>query len=136
MPAKKRKPRAPAPAPTYEPRWGDDGPTDEQVATAMRVLRGDYWTSVRSLARDLARRVRAGELTDDTLTDAIHEAVDGSAWCIYTLNSQHAVLASDHDPAEDAADEGVTYTTDAQRAYACLRHDVTAQVQAELDGAS
>ena len=133
--ASKRNAARKAPEPSYEPTWDPEtGPTDDQVNTALRVLRADYWTSVRSFAKDLVRRVRAGEIDRETgLSDAIHETCDGSSWCIYTAESQRAVLCSDHDPSEDAEDMGAESLTDGQRAYFCLVHDVTAQCEAIFD---
>jgi len=120
--------------PSYEPRWdADKGPTDEQVETALRVLRAEYWTSVRAMALDIVARVKSGEVKRDAVSDAIHEDCDGSYWVIYTRANQRAVLCSDHDWTEDAADFGEDdKATDAQRAFFCLRADVSAQVEAEL----
>lgn len=108
--------------PDYEPTWEDSGPSDEQVNTAMRVLRAEYWTSVRSMARDIIARIASGEVDRNEISDAVHEDCDSCYWTIYTAASQRAVLCSDHDWSETAEDMG----------YFCLLHDVGEQVEAEL----
>ena len=120
--------------PTYEPTWDhEQGPTDEQVDTALRVLRAEYWASVRSTAKNIVALVVSGEIKRNDLSDAIHETCDDSYWVIYTYASQRAVLCSDHDWTEDAEEYGeADKATDAQRAFFCLQADVTAQVEAEL----
>lgn len=46
-----------------------------------------YWDSVESLADEVIEREKAG----DDANDALHEAVDGTSWVIYTHES-HAVM--------------------------------------------
>ncbi len=113
------------------------GPSDEQVNAAMRVLRAEYWASIRAMATDLVRRVDSGELdSDETLSDAIHADADGCQWAIYTAANYRAMLCSDADPYELAADEGYELGDNATAvlAYLVVRHDVTEQVAAELGG--
>jgi hypothetical protein len=133
-PKKRTAKKSPKPAPSYEPAWDSEkGPSDEQVETALRVLRADYWTSVRATAADIIARVKSGEIKRDDLYDAIHETCDGSYWVIYTHANQRAVLCSDHDWTEDAEEMGEPEkASDALRAFYCLKADVTAQVDAEL----
>lgn len=125
MNAKKRKAE-----PEYEPHWdADKGPSDEQVNTAMRVLRSEYFTSVRYIAREITDRLKAEP--DSEVSDLIHEACDECYWTIYTAASQRAVLCSDCDwqsEWEDMWQNGPA--SDAQRAYVCLVHDVGEMVQA------
>ena len=100
----------------------------------MRVLRAEYWTSVRSMARDIISRIVSGEVDRNEISDAVHEDCDSCYWTIYTAASQRAVLCSDHDWSETAEDMGMAEgsVTDEQRAYFCLVHDVGEQVEAEL----
>jgi hypothetical protein len=114
---------------TWDP---DRGPSDDQVSDAMRILRAEYWTDVRNMAKDLARRVREKEIRRRDLSDAIHEDCDGCERAIYTWRAQLTILCSDHDSNEDREDMGSEHLTDEQRAYFCLVHDVTDQVEAEL----
>ena len=46
---------------TSELVWdADKGPSDSQVDAALRVLRAEYWSSIRSTVRDLADEIRKG----------------------------------------------------------------------------
>ena len=69
----------------------DKGPSDSQVDEAKRVLRADYWTSIRSLAKGLAEEIRKGELAPEDVEDRLHEDADGSYWTIYTHANYQAI---------------------------------------------
>ena len=117
----------------------DKGPSDSQVDEAKRVLRADYWTSIRSTAKGLAEEIRKGELAAEDVEDRLHEDADGSYWTIYTHANYQCIQCSDHDPWEDVADSGEPLSADmangqptAILAYYCVRHDTREQLVAEL----
>jgi hypothetical protein len=114
----------------------DKGPSDEQVSDALTVLRAEYWSSIRAMAKDLVGRVDAGEITDDSeMSDAIHEDADGCYWTIYTAGNYRAMLCSDQEPFALAEEEGLEKPeSPAVCAYLVVHHDVTEQVNAELGG--
>jgi len=104
--------------------------TEEQHDDAMRVLRAEYYQSVRGLAEEVAERVKTGE--DES--DAMHELVDGSYWVIYTHANFQVLMCSDHHDAYSeeygsAPVEGADINW-AGLAYATLARDVSDQVQA------
>ena len=74
--------------------------TNITVEEAVSAIRRDYYQDVLSLARDLAERMKAGEVDD--FGDALHEQCDGCARVIYTFQAKLGLLASDN---EDAYDE-------------------------------
>jgi hypothetical protein len=118
---------------TWDP---DKGPSDEQVDDAMRVLRAEYWHSIRSSAEGLADEIRKGDLAPEDVDDRLHEDADGSYWTIYTHAHYKAIMCSDHDPWEDVRDAGEALSLDGQPtailAYHCVRHDTREQLEAEL----
>lgn len=65
--------------------------------------RADYHGYVDSIADDIAASVKAGDCDD--VTDAIHEAVDGSSWVIYTAMAPKVLEYSSNDGAME--DEGM-----------------------------
>ena len=57
---------------------------NDRVEEARRVIRADYWDSVRSFAQEALDAVKSGEVTDaDGLTEYVEQSVDGSSWVIY-----------------------------------------------------
>jgi hypothetical protein len=122
---------------TWDP---DKGPSDDQVDDAMRVLRADYWHSIRSSAKALADEIRKGDLAPEDVYDHLHEYADGSYWTIYTHANYRAIMCSDHDPWEDVEDSngGMLSSKEANGqplailAYHCVRHDTRDQLEAEL----
>ena len=116
--------------PAYEPTWdAESGPSDELVNTALRILRAEYWTSVRAMAGDVLERMRSGAEGCE-VSDVIRETCDECYWTIYTAASQRAVLCSDCSWTSECEDMGLENPTDGQRAYVCLVHDVSEQVEA------
>lgn len=111
----------------------DKGPSNEQVDDAMRVLRAEYWSSIRSTAKGLAAEIRTGELAPEDVEDRLHEDADGSYWTIDTHANYRAILCSNYDPWQDA--DG-SYMAKGQPtailAYYCVRHDTRQQLVAEL----
>lgn len=128
--SKEKPPFTPA---TWDPA---KGPSDEQVDDAKRVLRADYYTSIRAHAEGVVAAIRGGELRDtDAVTDRIHQTADGSYWAISTHANYHALLASDHDPWEDVEDAGGELNPKdaaSMLAYYCVRHDLIETVEREL----
>lgn len=111
----------------------DEGPNDAQVVAAARILRAEYWTSIRAMAKTIADDIRAGELNRGDVYDRIHEDVDGCYWVIYTAANYRALLASDHCPFDVAEEEGFDMPENpAQCAYYVVGVDVREQVDAEL----
>lgn len=68
----------------------------EQVITveqADRVLRQEYWDAVRDIATEIEDAVKSGEIEDEeTYRERMREAVDQSAWVIYTLRNFQVLL--------------------------------------------
>jgi hypothetical protein len=104
---------------------------------AIGVLRSEYYTDVKDMARELVKSCREGEIEDqDALQDRIHEDVDGSQWVIYTARAQVVMLVSDNDgagPDECGAGgfewkDGVPWS---QLAYFAMRADLVEQIEAE-----
>ena len=123
---------------TAEMTWdADKGPSDSQVDDALRVLRAEYWSSIRSCAKGLADEIRKGELAPDDVEDRLHEDADGSYWTIYTHANYRAIMCSDHDPWDDVRDSGASPAdSDSQPtailAYYCVRSDTREQLEAVL----
>jgi hypothetical protein len=91
MPTRKPKSRpAPVrPQPQVNP--------EQQHEDAMRFLRQEYYGGVRGIVEDLKARVASGEIaSEDDLSDAVHQEVDGSYWVIYTHANFQVLLCSDH----------------------------------------
>ena len=125
---------------TAEMTWdADKGPSDSQVDDALRVLRAEYWSSIRSCAKGLADEIRKGDLSPEDVEDRLHEDADGSYWTIYTHANYRAIMCSDHDPWDDVRDSGEPLTAEmangqpcAILAYYCVRHDTREQLEVEL----
>jgi len=109
---------------------------ERQHDDAMRVLRAEYYGGVRGITEDLKARVASGEIaSQDDLQDAVHQAIDGSYWVIYTHANFQVLMCSDH---HDEAFEqfGEVPLTDgninwAALAFATLERDVRDQMDAE-----
>ena len=129
MPTKSRKPARTAPKvdPVDPERAHDD---------AMRVLRKEYWDSVRGIVEDLKSRVASGEIaSEDALQNAVDQDVDGSYLVIYTHANFQVLMCSDHHDAyfEDFGNAPVTdgNINWAALAFATLARDVRDQMSAE-----
>lgn len=96
------------------------------VDEAVSAIRRDYYRDVLSMAKDLAERMKAGEVDD--LSDALHEDCDGCARVIYTFQAKLGLLASDNEDAwEDAGDD---VTDPSVRMYYALQADITERLDA------
>lgn len=106
--------------------------TEEQHEDAMRVLRAEYYQGVRSIAEDLERRVKEGEIRDqDGLEEALDQDVGGSYWVIYTHANLQVLLISNHDAYSedfDMAPVEDNYINWAAAAFAALKRDVHEQL--------
>jgi hypothetical protein len=100
---------------------------------AMRVLRAEYYQGVRGIVQELAERLKEGDIDD--WHDAIHQAVGGSYWVIYTHANFQVLLCSDNHDAymEDMGQvpaEGDSLNW-AALAFGALYRDVQQQLEAE-----
>lgn len=74
--------------------------TEEDCKAALDILRRDYYQDVRGIGDELKDQVKSREITDrDTFETYLHQAVDGSARVIYTLQAQIGLLCSDNEDA-------------------------------------
>lgn len=113
-------------------------PTDEQISEAKRVLRADYYQSVRDMAQDVIDEIKAKNLTDlDEAMEYVEQSVDGSHWVTYTHASIQCIEASDNylEIGDQGMEAGFVYEDDTVRydriAYFALRADVLEQIRAE-----
>lgn len=110
--------------------------TEAQHDEAMRVLRAEYYQSVRNITEDLARAIKDGEITDqDSMETWIHQTIDGSYWVIYTHANFQVLMCSDNDDAhgenygEPPVDgDSINW---AALAFAAMEADVRQQIDAE-----
>lgn len=86
--------RKKAPKRVEMPRRSANEVTDEDVKAALSILSMDYYNDCRSVARDLAQRMKDGEIED--FSDALHEAVDGTQRITYTFQAKCGLLVSDN----------------------------------------
>jgi len=89
MPTRKKAPKR-----VEMPRRSANEVTDEDVKAAVSILTMDYYNDCRGVARDLAQRMKDGEIED--FSDALHEAVDGTQRIIYTFQAKCGLLVSDN----------------------------------------
>ena len=110
--------------------------TEEQHDDAMRVLRAEYYQSVRRMTEDLKRAIKDGEVTDqESLETWIQQSVDGSYWVIYTHANFQVLMCSDnHDAYSEDFEEPPLSGSDinwAALAYAAMQRDLQQQIDAE-----
>jgi hypothetical protein len=101
---------------------------DSAVDAALRVIRADYYKSVRSYASGILTDMAAeGRYDSEELGERIDQTVDGSYWVIYTHAALRCILVSSNDGAwEDVGDER---PTDEVRAYRALRADIVEELE-------
>lgn len=109
------------------------GDPERQHDEAMNVLRAEYYQGVRRIVRELDERLKNKDIDD--WHDAIHQAIDGSYWVIYTHANFQVLLCSDNHDAytEDfgqAPVEGDTINW-AALAFGAMYRDVQEQLEAE-----
>lgn len=97
---------------------------DITVDDAVSAIRRDYYRDVLAMAKDLAERMKAGEVED--FEDSLHEDCDGCARVIYTFQAKLGLLASDNeDAAEDSLGEHEAQLLGAeQRMFFALEADI------------
>ena len=110
--------------------------TEEQHDDAMRVLRAEYYQSVRGMTEDLKRAIKDGEVTDqESLETWIQQSVDGSYWVIYThANFQVLMCSNNYDAYSEDFGEPPLSGSDinwAALAYAAMQRDLQQQIDAE-----
>lgn len=90
------------------PRRSADEITDADCDAATSILSMDYYNDVRSVAKDLARQMKEGEVDRDGFTEALDAAVDGTQRVIYTWQAKLAVILSENGDAyfDEFGDEG------------------------------
>jgi hypothetical protein len=113
---------------------GPEGGTPEQQHDeAMRVLRAEYYQGVRDIVRELDERLKNKDIDD--WNDAIHQAVDGSYWVIYTHANFQVLMCSDNHNAyvEDFGEPPVEggEINWAALAFGAMYRDVQEQLEAE-----
>jgi hypothetical protein len=106
---------------------------------AMRVLRAEYFDTVRGIVADLQRAIKDKEVsTEDEAQDWLHETVDGHQDVIYTYKAQQVLLHSDNTDAyvEEYGAGGVIQDGAINwsvLAYAALLADVRDAIGSELE---
>lgn len=69
---------------------------EDRREEGTRLIRADYYDSIRSFAAEALDNVKRGELTTtDDLDRWLHETADGTDWVIYTHKALLVLLASD-----------------------------------------
>jgi hypothetical protein len=112
---------------------------DQTLEDAKRVLREDYWSSVRSFAEEIEQEVKDGRIkTEDDLTERLDETVDGSYWVAYPHATLQVLCWTEHDDAIEEVygseleigDGGITglYT---QIAYFAMRADIQSYISSK-----
>ncbi len=86
--------RKKAPKRVELPRRSADEVTESDVKAAVDILQMDYYNDVRSVAKDLARSMKDGDVED--FRDALHAAVDGTQRVIYTFQARCGLLVSNN----------------------------------------
>lgn len=76
------------------PHRSADEVTEADVKAAVHILTMDYYNDCRDVAKDLAQRMKDGEIYD--FSEALHEAVDGTQRIIYTFQAKVGLLVSDN----------------------------------------
>jgi len=115
---------------------GDGRITEAQHDEAIRILRAEYYQSVRAAAQDFGRAVKDGEITDqESMSEWVHQTVDGSYWVIYTHANFQVLLCSDNQDAysEQFGEPPVEGNSIkwAALAFAAMEQDLLQQISAE-----
>lgn len=76
------------------PHRSADEITDADVNAAIHILTMDYYNDCRSVAQDLAQRMKDGEVDD--FHDALHQAVDSTQRIMYTFQAKLGLILSDN----------------------------------------
>lgn len=103
--------------------------TEKQHDEAVRVLRAEYYQSVRSIVEEGMGQIKEGHITDrEGLDEYLDQSVDGSYWVIYThANFQVLFVSDNHDAYMEDFGEPPVEGSDikwAALAYAAMRRDI------------
>jgi hypothetical protein len=102
---------------------------DSAVDDALRVIRADYYKSVRSYASGILQDLATeGRYDAEQLGERIDQTVDGSYWVIYTHAALRCILVSSNDGAWEDVDDSER-PTDEVRAYWALRADIVEELE-------
>jgi len=70
----------------------------DQIQEAERVLRAEYYSHIRSIAREVFEEIANSKIsTSDALEEWIHESLDGDSWVFQTYSAQKVLLLSNND---------------------------------------
>lgn len=103
--------------------------TEKQHDDAVRVLRAEYYESVRSIVEEGMGQIKEGHILNrEGLDEYIDQSVDGSHWVIYTHANFQVIFVSDnHDAYMEDFGEAPVSGNDinwAALAYAAMKRDV------------
>ena len=112
--------------------------TEQQHDEAVRVLRAEYYQSVRAVVEEAMDEIKNGNITNaEGLDEYLWQSVDGSYWVIYThANFQVLFVSDNHDAYMEDFGEPPVEGSDikwAALAYAAMRRDVHELVGARDD---
>ncbi len=124
--------RKKAPKRVELPRRSADEVTESDVKAAVDILQMDYYNDVRSVAKDLARSMKDGDVED--FRDALHAAVDGTQRVIYTFQARCGLLVSNNADAysEDFGEEGMVENGNVaweRLMFVAMERDVTGNLE-------
>ncbi len=71
--------------------------TDADVDAAFNIMRAHYYQDVRDTAKELAKEMKAGDVSE--FSDTLHETCDGDQRVIYTFKAKVGLLCSDNEGA-------------------------------------
>ena len=103
---------------------------EQKINRCHGILERDYMEDVSSIADDIKDRIRRGEIDEDSLYDAVSEAVDGCARVIYTNQAKETMRYSSN--SEASVEQGLLDTQNwgrdginwSQLAYSAVHEDV------------
>lgn len=103
--------------------------TEKQHDEAVRVLRAEYYESVRSIVEEGMGEIKNGNIPNrEGLDEYLEQSVDGSYWVIYThANFQVLFVSDNHDAYMEDFGEPPVEGSDikwAALAYAAMRRDI------------
>lgn len=94
--------------------------TEMTVEQAVDVIRRDYDRDVLSMARNMAERMKSGDVED--FNEALHEVCDDCPRVIFTFHAKLGLLASENAGAFEEV--GVDATEPSVMMYFALRQDI------------
>jgi hypothetical protein len=102
-----RKKLVKAPKRVEVPRRSAREITEDDVKAATHILTMDYYNDCRSVAQDLAQRMKDGEVDD--FSQSLNEAIDSTQRITYTFQAKLGLILSDNGDAyvDDFGTEGI-----------------------------